>query len=767
VGRRVWLHRALAIAAVPAAFLLGLEVVLRAVGYGRPANFLIPDAVPGCYRTNPEFVASFMPGSFDLRPLNQRLARRKPPGALRVVVLGESAVQGIPVPAFGFVAQLRAQLRARYPGRTIEVLNAGIVAIDSHVVYRIARELAGFSPDLFVVYMGNNEVVGPYGPGSAYLDRMPPLWLVRLSVAVKASRTGQLLAACLGRFHGGRANGPQWGGMAMFVDHGVRGDDPRLQTVYANFEANLRGILQAADGCGARTVLCTVVSNLKDCAPFLSLHRPGLAGPELASWQQAYQAGFIQWLIGAEPSARRNLQRAWELDPQYAATAFLLGRIDLDRGDVASARAEFLAAQHWDALRFRPDEPINAIIRRVAADAGPAVALLDLARALGSDRESTVAPAGRELLFEHVHFDWAGNVAVAAAMADSAQRLLGGGGAGLDASACAAAVGYCPYERRNLLEHIGTVVQHPPFTGQVTYPIDQARFAGALRAALAVAQSPAARDRAAEVLRAARAADPDDPDLPKLAEDVDDDRGDLAAALADARAAERLQPRNFALATDEAIKLSRLGRTRESQALLQATARGCSPRDRALMAPAFADLYARTGRFAEGRRYLAAECAELPAEASLRLVQARFEHLAGDDSESEKLYRSLLRSDPANVAALSGLVAELQAEGRTREADAAALGGFAGQPDNFDNDVHCAVLWAQRGDAPNEDRCLLAAERCGPMSSGMELTLARHLFAANQPADAVTHLGWARLIAGAEGDTAVEAQIDAAIARLR
>ena len=125
------------------------------------------------------------------------------------MVLGESAAQGIPVPSFGFAAQLRAQLRARYPGKNIEVINTGIVAINSHVVYQIARELAGFSPDLFVVYLGNNEVVGPYGPGCAYLSEMPPLWVIRLSVFVRSTRTGQLVMAAVGKLS--RGNRPPAG----------------------------------------------------------------------------------------------------------------------------------------------------------------------------------------------------------------------------------------------------------------------------------------------------------------------------------------------------------------------------------------------------------------------------------------------------------------------------------------------------------------------------------------------------------------------------
>ena len=69
---RTWLLRAAAAVAVPAALLLALEAGLRLAGYGRPSTFLIPDSKPGYFRSNPDFASLFLPGNFDLRPLNFR-----------------------------------------------------------------------------------------------------------------------------------------------------------------------------------------------------------------------------------------------------------------------------------------------------------------------------------------------------------------------------------------------------------------------------------------------------------------------------------------------------------------------------------------------------------------------------------------------------------------------------------------------------------------------------------------------------------------------
>jgi tetratricopeptide (TPR) repeat protein len=205
---------------------------------------------------------------------------------------------------------------------------------------------------------------------------MPPLWVIRASVFARSTRTGQLLGSLIARLSpGGRR--AEWGGMSMFVDSAVAGDDPRLGAVYTNFAANLRGIVKAASAAGAKTVLCTVVANLKDCAPLLSAHRRGLTQGELSSWRAAFDAGRLAWAIGDKDRARAELGEALRIDPQYADTHFMLGSLDLEAGDTGSARRRFVEALHWDALRFRPDPRINQVIREVAAEGGGGVSLLD------------------------------------------------------------------------------------------------------------------------------------------------------------------------------------------------------------------------------------------------------------------------------------------------------------------------------------------------------------------------------------------------------
>jgi tetratricopeptide (TPR) repeat protein len=764
---RLWLYRIVLVVGIPVALFLALELGLRMAGYGRPATFLIPDDRPGYFRTNPDYAGLFLPGSFDLRPLNFRISRHKAPGAVRIVLLGESAAQGVPVPSFALAPQLRAQLRARYPGREIEVVNTGIVAINSHVVYQIARELARFEPDLFVVYMGNNEVVGPYGPGCVYLSQMHPLWMIRASVFIRSTRTGQLAGALIGSLTRRGRHPAEWGGMSMFADSAVAGDDPRLKAVYGNFEENLRGIVEAASGSGAKTILCTVVANLKDCPPFLSRHRPGLSRAELAAWESAFDEGRLAWMLGEAVKARMRLTEALWIDPQYADTHFMLGSLELKAGDTEAARRHLVDALHWDALRFRPDPRINEIVREVARGGRDGVRLLDAAVAMGSDPYSGASPSGREILFEHVHFDWAGSYLLARMMAQSAAAAVFGGreaaSGWLDSAACADALAYTPHERLPMLLRIDVLTRRPPFTNQLTYVGDEARMAREIAAAQG-ARNAEALSRAAKVSMAALSRDPENPALSGILEGIELDLGDPAAALEQARRAGQLLPRDFALSADEASLLIRLGRFAEAEKVLMQAAGSSADLD--LLAPVLSEFWKATKRFGEGEEFLARAIARHPGDQRLRLARAGLIGAAGDMAGAEREYRAILAEDPSNEEALEVVVGLLAQSGREKEAGSMSLDAADLQPRNQANSLRAARICEARGDEGRSVRFLEAAEHSGPVNSTFELTLALKLYQLRRKGEMMRHLAEARSLSMNEGNPEVTDSIERLIVRM-
>jgi Flp pilus assembly protein TadD len=386
---------------------------------------------------------------------------------------------------------------------------------------------------------------------------------------------------------------------------------------------------------------------------------------------------------------------------------------------------------------------------------------------MGSDASSDGPPAGRELLFEHVHFDWEGNYRLARAMAEASEEALFGSARGaspwLDSRACAASLAYSDHERLGVLEKVRAIVQNPPFPNQVTYPEDEARLAHDIASATASRSEASVLRQAKEIVESAVAADGGNPDLAKIAEDIDDDLGDLSGALAESRRAQGLQPRNFALTTDEAIKLSRLGRFDEAEKLLRQTAASCPPRDRPAMAPAFADLFMRTRRLDEGIRFLDVEISRSQNDGSLRLLRARLLRLSGDNTGAEREYRSILADDPSNQGALESLVKLLTETGNSSGAETASLSALGLQPRNLANNLRAAILYDARGDIPQTVKCLLAAERSGPVTAAVEDHLAAKLLVLQRLDETLFHLGEARRISAIEGDVSETDSIERSI----
>src|SRR5438876_3244825 len=167
---------------LPVFILFGVELVLRLVGFGYPADFFVRSETgpPGLFSENPKFGWRFFPQRLARAPDPLRLSKTKPLGTCRIFVFGESAALGDPEPAYGFSRILRELLEERCPATKFEVVNVAMTAINSHVILRIARDALPFQGDIWIIYMGNNEVIGPFGAGSVFGSRVPPMSQIQI-----------------------------------------------------------------------------------------------------------------------------------------------------------------------------------------------------------------------------------------------------------------------------------------------------------------------------------------------------------------------------------------------------------------------------------------------------------------------------------------------------------------------------------------------------------------------------------------------------------
>ena len=112
-----------------------------------------------------------------------------------------------------------------------------MTSVNSHVVYEVARSIPEDSADFAVILMGNNEVVGPYGPGTFNQNFLANITLIRGIQALKRTRIWQALDSLLLQVKPTDAKQDlEWKGMQMFTNHGVAHDDPRMESVYGHYE---------------------------------------------------------------------------------------------------------------------------------------------------------------------------------------------------------------------------------------------------------------------------------------------------------------------------------------------------------------------------------------------------------------------------------------------------------------------------------------------------------------------------------------------------
>jgi tetratricopeptide (TPR) repeat protein len=503
------------VAAVLIAGLLigGLEVALRVAGYGYPAGFFVRHPVHDQPISNAQFGRRFFPPAIARVPTPLAVTDPKPRGAFRIFVMGGSAALGTPAPHYGFSRILEVMLAETFPDARIEVINTAMVAINSHVVRSIAADCADWQPDLFIVYLGNNEVVGPFGAGTVFQGATDNLTLLRTGLWFRKFRAGQWVASLFAGSDTGGQRFTEWKGMEFFLDNRVSADDPRLTTVYASFARNLSAICDTATGAGAGTILCTVGVNLKDSAPFASTpDAPRDDATAKGPWAEAYQAGLAHLAEGNAVAALAALQQAEALDDKSADLQFHLGTCRAAQGETQAAREHFARARDLDELRFRADTRINQTIRDVAAQAGPRVKLVDVARLLETDTQGTARIPGNDLFYEHCHYRFAGNYALAshvfpAVVSALPKRIRGDTQRAMPIPTldrCAARLAHTRWDAHAIAQQVRDKMSHPPYTNQIDHTDQLARLDTEIDGLLAGSAGVALREAAETYEQAVR-----------------------------------------------------------------------------------------------------------------------------------------------------------------------------------------------------------------------------------------------------------------------
>lgn len=387
---RIYLGRAALAVAGPVVFFAGLEGVLFLTGRFEPVRVLERVMHQGkeYWATVPEYGAFALRRKNPPRPQEIWVPVEKEPGTLRVVVVGESAAAGFPGEEFGQARLLDALWRERFPDRPIEVVNLTMVGVSSHILRRFVEEAMAMDPDALVIYMGHNEVIGPYGPAARLAGFYPAGWMAQASLAARNTRTGRFLEWAAGRTTGMAAGkSGKWSGLDEFQGARLAADNPVLEAMVVQTKRNVRAMAETALEAGCKVLVCVPAVNLTDWPPMASAE-----GDEKISAKAAYaKAGELQ--------AAGRKEEAWEL---------------------------YRKACDLDEMRFRADSRVRGLQREVVAEmASKDVMLVDADIWLHEGNPGF--ESDREFFLEHVHLTFEGRVAVAALMVDGLAELLGTG----------------------------------------------------------------------------------------------------------------------------------------------------------------------------------------------------------------------------------------------------------------------------------------------------------------------------------------------------
>lgn len=349
---------------IPVLFFVLLETGLRIFNYGNDDRIWV-DISQDMQILNPElgyryfFTTKNLPFSVE-----SFIYKEKKENSFRVFVLGASSAAGYPyLSSASFSKFIRKKLDILYPEKIIEVANFSMSAINSYTIRDLMPELLKKQPDLVLIYLGHNEYYGALGTGS--LESFgSSRFVVNTTLWLNKFKTIELLRNIVKILSGMFSSESKITGGTMMAqlakDKLIEYNSDIYRDGINQFEGNFRDILSMCKEANVPVIASTVVSNLKDQKPFVSVKD--------SKYSPADQIFF------------------------NAVSKLQAGKID-------SAKSLFIYAKELDALRFRAPEEINKTIIRLCEEFNnPFVRSDSMLNAVSQD-----GVVGNNLMTDHLH----------------------------------------------------------------------------------------------------------------------------------------------------------------------------------------------------------------------------------------------------------------------------------------------------------------------------------------------------------------------------
>lgn len=346
----------------PFILFLFIEMTLRAGGYqAESQDLFIEVPIQDEYLVvNPAFLSRYFP-SFTPKVAKTPFLKKKDPNTFRIFVLGGSSAQGFPYNHYNsFSTQLEQRLLMETLGLEVEVINLGMTAVNSFVIWDLSKRLIEYEPDAILIYAGHNEYYGSFGVGSTQFGFGQGVGLKRLIINLKNWRLYQLMENML---RPETDHNPNYRTMMARVvkESGITLASDIYQAGINQFEKNISEALSIFRKESIPVFIGTITSNLKDQPP-----------------------------MGEDETALDYYDK---------------GRHHFANGSIDSAHSAFLNAKEYDPIRFRAPEEINEVIAKIAREQDAFLVKINKEAAEAS--QSGIQD--NSFFTDHLHPDWQGH----------------------------------------------------------------------------------------------------------------------------------------------------------------------------------------------------------------------------------------------------------------------------------------------------------------------------------------------------------------------
>ena len=306
----VWFY-AIAIM-IPVAFVILLEIFLRAYDYGKNLDQWI-DAGSGKYMLNNEIAYRYFYNTESIPyPIGDLFDIEKKENSYRVFVLGASTTAGYPfTPSGTFSKYVKKRLELEFPDRNIEVVNLAFAAINSYTLLDLMPGIIEQKPDLILIYAGHNEYYGALGAGSSEsLGNIRPI--VNLMLSLNKFKTTQLFRDVIKKIISLFSSDENKHGTLMSrmaKEQTIVLNSPEYYLGIRQFEGNLKDIFAIAKNANVPVIISDLTCNLKDHKPFVDVK-----DSNMPSAIDIYESAMTELKNGNTELARKNFYKAKDLD---------------------------------------------------------------------------------------------------------------------------------------------------------------------------------------------------------------------------------------------------------------------------------------------------------------------------------------------------------------------------------------------------------------------------------------------------------------------